>query len=127
VPGMAVLVDGYNASKLGWFELPIAEQRRRLIDALTEMAMRTNADISVVFDGAEPVVPAAVPTTARVVRVSFSPPDVEADDVILARVADLDPSRPVLVASSDRRVRDGSAAQGANVISSDQLLDALRR
>jgi predicted RNA-binding protein with PIN domain len=81
----------------------------------------------VVFDGADPVWPAVVPTTARRVKVSFSPADVEADDVILARVADIDPSRPVLVASSDRRVRDGAAAQGANVISSDQLLAVMRR
>ena len=80
-----MLVDGYNASKLGWFDLPIAEQRRRLVDALTELVMRTDADVSVVFDGAEPVWPAPVPTTARLVQVSFSPPDVEADDVILAR------------------------------------------
>ena len=127
VPGMTVLVDGYNASQLGWFELPIAEQRRRLGDALTELAARTGADVSVVFDGADPVGPAVVPTTARLVKVSFSPPDVEADDVVLARVADLDPGRPVVVASSDRRVRDGSAALGANVISSAQLLAALRR
>ena len=127
VPGMTVLVDGYNASQLGWFDLPLAEQRRRLVDALTELAARTGADVAVVFDGADPVGPAAVPTTARLVKVSFSPPDVEADDVVLARVADLDPGRPVVVASSDRRVRDGSAALGANVISSAQLLAALRR
>jgi predicted RNA-binding protein with PIN domain len=127
VPGIAVLVDGYNASQLGWFEQPIAEQRRRLVDALTEMAVRTGADISVVFDGADPVWPALVTKTARVVKVSFSPADVEADDVVLARVADLDPSRPVLVASSDRRVADGARALGANVISSPQLLAALRR
>ena len=127
VPGMTVLVDGYNASQLGWFELPIAEQRRRLVDALTEMAARTGADVSVVFDGADPVGPAVVPTTARRVKVSFSPADVEADDVVLARVADLDPGRPVVVASSDRRVRDGAASLGANVISSAQLLAALRR
>ena len=126
-PGMTVLVDGYNASQLGWFELPIAEQRRRLVDALTEMVARRGADVSVVFDGAEPVWPAAVPTTARVVKVSFSPAGVEADDVVLARVADLDPGRPVLVASSDRRVQDGAAALGANVISSAQLLATLRR
>ena len=75
----------------------------------------------------KPVQPPSVPTTARLVRVSFSPADVEADDVILARVADLDPSRPVLVAPRAGRVRDGSAAHGANVISSDQLLTALRR
>jgi len=127
VPGITVLVDGYNASQLGWFELPIAEQRRRLVDALTELVARTGADISVVFDGADSVWPAVVPTTARRVKVSFSPAGVEADDVVLARVADLDAARPVLVASSDRRVRDGASASGANVISSAQLLAALRR
>lgn len=127
VPNIAVLVDGYNASQRGWFDLPIAEQRRRLVDALTEMAMRTGADVTVVFDGAESAWPAAVPKTSPVVKVGFSPANVEADDVILARVADIDVARPVLVASSDRRVRDGAAAQGANVISSDQLLAALRR
>jgi predicted RNA-binding protein with PIN domain len=127
VPGMTVLVDGYNASQLGWFELPISEQRRRLVDALTEAAVRTGADISVVFDGADPVWPALVTRTARLVKVSFSPAGVEADDVVLGRVADLDPSRPVLVASSDRRVQDGSRALGANVISAPQLLSALRR
>lgn len=47
--------------------------------------------------------------------------------MVLARVADLDPARPVVVASSDRRVQDGAAALGANVVSSPQLLAALRR
>ena len=127
IPGMTVLVDGYNASQTGWPELPISDQRRRLVDALTEMVARTGADVSVVFDGAEPAWPGPVPTTSRLVKVSFSPPDVEADDIVLARVADLEPTRPVLVASSDRRVRDGASAMGANVISSPQLLAALRR
>jgi predicted RNA-binding protein with PIN domain len=127
VPNIAVLVDGYNASQRGWFDHAIAEQRRRLVDALTELAMRAGADVAVIFDGAESAWPAAVPKTSRLVKVTFSPADVEADDVILARVADIDPSRPVLVASSDRRVRDGAAAQGANVISSDQLLAVMRR
>ena len=126
-PGITVLVDGYNVSQLGWPDLPISEQRRRLVDALTELAARTGADVSVVFDGADPVSPAAVPTTSRLVKVSFSPPDVEADDVVLARVADTDPARPVAVVSSDRRVADGAAAMGANVVSSHQLLAAMRR
>jgi predicted RNA-binding protein with PIN domain len=127
VAGMVVLVDGYNVSQTGWPELAMSEQRRRLVDALTELATRSGADVSVVFDGAEPLWPAVVPATSRLVRVSFSPADVEADDVLLARVADLDVSRPVLVASSDRRVQDGAAGMGANVISSAQLLAALRR
>ena len=127
VPGMTLLVDGYNVSQRGWPELPIAEQRRRLVDALTELAARTGVDVSVVFDGADPAWPAAVPSTSRLVRVTFSPSDVEADDVVLGRVADIDPARPVVVASSDRRVRDGAEALGANVIGSPQLLAALRR
>jgi predicted RNA-binding protein with PIN domain len=124
---MTLLVDGYNVSQTGWPELAIAEQRRRLVDALPELATRSGVDVSVVFDGADPLWPPVVPATSRLVKVSFSPAEVEADDVVLARVADLDPSRPVLVASSDRRVRDGAAEKGANVISSAQLLAALRR
>ncbi|MDQ6725562.1 MAG: NYN domain-containing protein, partial [Actinomycetota bacterium] len=127
VPGMTLLVDGYNASLSVWPELTIAEQRRRLVDALAELAARSGVDASVVFDGADTAWPAAWPAGPRQVKVSFSPADVEADDVILERVAALDPSRRVLVASSDRRVRDGAAALGANVISSAQLLGALRR
>jgi predicted RNA-binding protein with PIN domain len=124
---MLLLVDGYNVSQTGWPELAIAEQRRRLVDALTELASRTGVDVSVVFDGADAVWPAMVPATSRLVKVSFSPAEVEADDVVLARVAELDVGRPVLVASSDRRVRDGAAGMGANVLSSPQLLAALRR
>jgi len=29
VPGVVLLVDGYNVSQLGWADLPIAEQRQR--------------------------------------------------------------------------------------------------
>lgn len=127
VPGIAVLVDGYNVSQTGWPGLPIAEQRRRLVDALTELAARTGADVSVVFDGSDTAWPAPVATTARAVRVSFSPAGVEADDVVIERVAELAPLRPVVVVSSDRRVQDGARASGANVVSSAQLLAALRR
>lgn len=127
VPEAVVLVDGYNVSQTGWPDLPIAEQRRRLVDALSELAARTGADVSVVFDGADTAWPPAVATTARAVKVSFSPAGVEADDVVIGRVAELPTSRPVVVASSDRRVQDGAREAGANVVSSAQLLAALRR
>jgi len=68
-----------------------------------------------------------VPATARPVRVQFSPPGVEADDVVISRVAELRPFRPVVVASTDRRVQAGSRLSGANVISSAQLLAVLHR
>jgi predicted RNA-binding protein with PIN domain len=125
--GMVLIVDGYNVSKWGWAELPLPEQRRRLVDALAELAARTGVDAQVVFDGSDVVMPPAVPTTARSVRVSFSPPGVEADDVVIERVAQLPVHRPVLVASNDRRVRQGASRHGANVISTEQLMAVLRR
>jgi predicted RNA-binding protein with PIN domain len=127
VPGVVLLVDGYNVSQLGWPEVPIAEQRQRLVDALAELAARSGAEITVVFDGAETAYPGVVPGIARPVRVVFSPPGVEADDVVIGRVAELRPFRPVVVASSDRRVQAGAAQSGGNVISSPQLLAVLRR
>jgi predicted RNA-binding protein with PIN domain len=127
LPGVVILVDGYNVSHAGWPGVPIAEQRRRLVDALTELVARTGADVRVVFDGGELAQPPPVATTARRVRVTFSPPDVEADDVIVAEVGEIPAHRPVVVASSDRRVGDESRARGANVVRSHQLLVLLRR
>jgi predicted RNA-binding protein with PIN domain len=125
VNGMVLLVDGYNVAMLGWPSRPIPEQRSRLIDALAQLVARTGADVEVVFDGAEDA-PAVVPGDRRGVRVSFSPPDVEADDVVISRAAEVPVHRPVTVASNDRRVQDGARAAGANVISSAQLLAVLR-
>jgi predicted RNA-binding protein with PIN domain len=125
VNGMVLLVDGYNVAMLGWPGPPIAERRSRLVDALAQLVARTGVDVQVVFDGAEDA-PVVVPGDRRGVRVSFSPPDVEADDVLLARVQEVPLHRPVTVVSNDRRVQDGARAAGANVVSSTQLLAVLR-
>lgn len=127
VPGMVLLVDGYNVSLSGWPELPLAEQRRRLVDALVALAARTGADTRVVFDGAEVAMPGIVPTTAKAVHVTFSPPGVDADEVMIELVGQLPPTRPVVVATSDRRVQQEVGRAGANVISTEQLLAVLRR
>ena len=111
---------------LGWPGQPIPEQRARLVDALAELVARTGTDVEVVFDGAADT-SNRVPGARRGVRVSFSPPGVEADDVIIARTGEVPLHRPVTVASNDRRVREGALAAGANVVSSAQLLAALRR
>jgi predicted RNA-binding protein with PIN domain len=126
-PGVALVVDGYNVTMTGWPALAASEQRRRLVGALAEVAARTSTEIDIVFDGADI---GAVPVPAPVrslVHVRFSPAGVEADDVVLDLVAHLPPARPVVVASSDNRVRDGARALGANVVHARQLLDALRR
>jgi predicted RNA-binding protein with PIN domain len=124
VPGALLLVDGYNVAKAAWPDLSAAQQRARLVDALEAAAARTGARPVVVFDGADvSVVPAGAPR--RLVQVRFSPADVEADDVVLEAVAAAPDAVPVVVVSSDRRVRDGARELGANLVSSAQLRAAI--
>jgi predicted RNA-binding protein with PIN domain len=129
-PGAVLVVDGYNVTMTGWPGLAAPEQRRRLVAGLADLAARTSTRVELVFDGAD-VGDAGdgrvtVPAPARqLVRVRFSPPGVEADDVVLDLVAQLPASRPVIVASSDNRVRQGARRGGANLIHSRQLLDTL--
>ncbi|HEY7072561.1 MAG TPA: NYN domain-containing protein [Acidimicrobiales bacterium] len=126
-PGVALIVDGYNVTMTGWPELAAGEQRRKLVAALQRLAARTATPAEVVFDGAD-VDPMLVPSAARpLVRVRFSPPGVEADDVVLDLVERLPAVTPLVVASSDKRVREGAKRLGANLLHARQLLDLLRR
>jgi predicted RNA-binding protein with PIN domain len=126
-PNAVLVVDGYNVTMTGWPELGAAEQRRRLVALLADLAARTSTRVELVFDGAEvDGGTIALPAPARQwVRVRFSPPDVEADEVVLDLVAQLPASRPVIVVSSDNRVREGARRGGANLLYSRQLLDTL--
>jgi predicted RNA-binding protein with PIN domain len=126
-PNSVLVVDGYNVTMTGWPELGAAEQRRRLVALLADLAARTSTRVELVFDGAEvDGGTIAVPAPARQrVRVRFSPPDVEADEVVLDLVAQLPASRPVIVVSSDNRVREGARRRGANLLYSRQLLETL--
>lgn len=127
VPRMLVLVDGYNATLSVWADLSIAEQRSRLIDACGELSARTGVELIVVFDGADLGPSQLAPGAKRGVRWWFSPAGVEADDVLLDYLDGVDVSRPVTVASDDRRVRDGALDRGANSISTAQLFAVLGR
>lgn len=126
--GVVVLADGYNVTLQTWRELSLPDQRHHLVTALTELALRTGATVEVVFDGAEGVDPIAVAPAARgVVRVGFSPPGVDADEVIIDRVGQLPEATPVVVATDDRRLRSEVAKAGANLLSVAQLLAAAGR
>jgi predicted RNA-binding protein with PIN domain len=126
-PGAVLVVDGYNVTMTGWPELPAAEQRRRLLAALSGLAHRTSTPVELVFDGAE-VEPLSVPAPTRaLVRVRFSDPGVEADDVIIDLVGCVPAATPVIVASSDKRVRTGARRCGANLLDAGQLVAVLRR
>jgi predicted RNA-binding protein with PIN domain len=126
-PGAVLVVDGYNVTMQGWPELAVAAQRRRLATALSDLAARTATRVELVFDGAE-VEPRAVPVPGRqLMRVRFSEPGVEADDVVIDLVGRIPAATPVIVASSDRRVRDGARRGGANLLHARQLVAVLRR
>jgi hypothetical protein len=61
------------------------------------------------------------------VRVRFTEEGVEADDVLIAMVDEVPADRPVVVVSSDGRVREGAQRRGANVVGAAQFLAAAGR
>ncbi|SFK94357.1 MULTISPECIES: NYN domain-containing protein [Amycolatopsis] len=125
LPSVHLIVDGYNVTKTGYPELPLADQRNRLVQQLGALASRTGAEVTVVFDGAGVLsVPA---TTTRGVRVLFSDPGVLADDVIRALVTAEPSGRPLVVATSDRAVADSTRRSGAHPVASAVLLTRLGR
>ncbi|MFZ9481734.1 MAG: NYN domain-containing protein [Ilumatobacteraceae bacterium] len=125
VPGIHVVIDGYNVAKLGWPSLPLVQQRDRCIDAAEGMASRWGTRIHVVFDGT--TMPGASTTARRLVRVSFSPEGVLADDVIRQEVGALDASVPVLVVTNDKAILRDVKAMGANTVPSDAAVALARR
>jgi hypothetical protein len=123
-PGVLALVDGYNVAKLGWPGLTLEQQRDRCVAVCETIARRWGTELHVVFDGADVV--GAHTARRRVVRVSYSPQGVLADDVLRAQVAALDPSRAVLVVTNDQAVQVDVKSAGANVITSDAFLAVAR-
>lgn len=125
VPGVLVLVDGYNVAKLGWKTVSLERQRTACIDAAENIARRWSTSLHVIFDGSSVV--GAVSPKRRLIRVSYSPEGVTADDVLRAEVAALDMARQVVVVTNDQAVVKDVRAAGANVVTSDTFLALARR
>lgn len=125
VADAVVLVDGYNVAKLGWPGLSLDRQRELCIEAAENLARRWGCLIHIVFDGTTIV--GATASGRRLVRVSFSPEGVSADDVLRAEVAALDADRPVVVVTNDQAIITDVRAAGANLVSSDTFLALARR
>lgn len=120
MPRCHLVVDGYNVTKSHWPDLPLDRQRDRLVSALSPVAARTSAEVTVVFDAAETRERPPV-SRPRNVRVLFSPVGVIADDIIRDLVAAEPTGRPVVVVSSDRELAHDVARSGARVVSSAAL------
>ena len=126
LPQVHLVVDGYNVTKTGYGELPLSDQRSRLVSGLGGLAAQTRAEVTCVFDGAELDAPVAI-AAPRGVRVRFSAPGQTADDMIVELVRAEPPGRPVVVVSSDREVADGARRADARPCPSALLLRRLGR
>lgn len=120
-----IVVDGYNVAKLGWPGRALDRQRELCIESAENLARRWGCLIHIVFDGASVVGSAA--RSRRLVRVSFSPEGVIADDVVRAEVAVLPLDRPVVVVTNDKAIIADVRSAGANTIASETFLSLARR
>jgi predicted RNA-binding protein with PIN domain len=125
LPKAHLIVDGYNVTKRGFGDASLEQQRSRLVSGLGGLVAQSRAEVTVVFDGAEPVV--GLPSPPRGVRVLFSRKGETADDLIRHLVRAEPAGRPVVVISSDREVADGVRRHGAYPLSADTLLRRLAR
>lgn len=123
LPHAHLLVDGYNVSKTGWPGLPLADQRRVLVDALGRLAAQSGAEVTCCFDGAEGH---RAPAAQRGVRVAFSSGEI-ADDLLRRLVAAEPAGRVLVVVTSDREVVRDVEAAGAWAVPSPVLVARLQR
>lgn len=122
--GVVAVLDGYNVSMTEWPDRTVADQRDALVSLVAEVALRTRASMTIVFDGADV---GHVPVPRRPgVRVVFSSPGEKADPVIVREVASLALTTPVLVVSSDRWVQSRVRQEGAYALESRAFLGAFR-
>ena len=122
---LLLVVDGYNVSKTAWSGTTLAVERESLVRALQGLHLTSGVDVLVVFDGDG--TPAFSKTNRPGVRVVFSPPGEEADSVVVETVAAMPLATAVVVASSDRWVREHAETFGAVVISAATLVSVLRK
>jgi predicted RNA-binding protein with PIN domain len=123
MPQVHLIVDGYNVTKTGYGDMPLADQRARVVSALAAWCARSGVEATVAFDGGAR--PAALPRTPRGVRVLFSAEDEIADDLIRRLVAAEPPGRPVVVVTSDEQVISDVRAAGAFTAPARALLGLL--
>ncbi len=126
LPQVHLVIDGYNVTKTGYGDIPLADQRARLTSGLGVLHAQTKAEVTVVFDGAE--LDAPVPVQApRGVRVLFSAPGQTADDLIGQLVRAEPTGRAIVVISSDQEVCDSARRADARPAPASLLLRRLSR
>ena len=125
LPQAHLIVDGYNVTMRAWKEVSLEQQRNRLSRGLSGLAAQSGAEVTVVWDGSDPVV--GLPPPPRGVRVLFIKKGQTADEVVRSLAAAEPSGRPVVVISSDREVADGSRRHGAYALPAESLINRLAR
>lgn len=120
LPGLVLVVDGYNAAFSGWPDASAADQREHLARALHHVHGRFGCEVICVFDGDG--TEGVKPLRRDGLRVLFSAADEEADTVVVRIVAQLPPERSAVVVSSDRWVAEHAEAAGATAVGSPTLV-----
>ncbi len=128
VPGLHLIIDGYNVTKLGYPALTLESQRSRLTNALAGLAARAaGAELTCVFDGTAALSRPVAGAVPRGLRVLFSAPD-ELADQLIERLVDAEPvGRPVVVITNDREVITSVTRAGADALASGALIGRLER
>ena len=120
-----LVVDGYNVSKTGWPNASLEVERESLLSAVHSLHLTSGTDVIVAFDG-DGTQSFTGPRRPGV-RIVFSAPGEEADSVVVETVSKTPLRTPVVVASSDRWVREHAETFGAVVISAATLVAVLRK
>jgi predicted RNA-binding protein with PIN domain len=124
---MAIFVDGYNLiwairgieGRAGEHFDP-ADESKRLVDFMGAYAGASGERVVIVFDGDAPsgFARGGLPRGLRVVH---SGPERTADDAIVEMAARARSSGPVTVVSSDREIKDGVRAAGAEPVGCEEF------
>jgi predicted RNA-binding protein with PIN domain len=128
MPGIHLIVDGYNVTKLGYAALTLEDQRSRLLAGLGGLAARAaGAEITCVFDATSASSRPVAAGAPRGVRVLFSAAGELADELIVRLAAAEPEGRPVVVVTNDREVIEAVRPLGAGALPSGALLGRLER
>jgi predicted RNA-binding protein with PIN domain len=128
VPGIHLIVDGYNVTKLGYASLTLEDQRSRLLIGLGALAARSSgAELTCVFDATAASARPVAAGAPRGVRVLYSALGELADQLIVRLAAAEPEGRPVVVVTNDREVVEAVRRSGAEALPSAALLGRLDR
>ena len=122
---VVLIVDGHGMLSAGRRNESSSVRAAATIDALSTLANKYSASIEVVFDGNEIEADGSL-GSRRNVRVRFARGGVGVGEVLM-RLCDTFPgSQALVLASSDRRVREAARRARINLLSADQLTAALK-